>query len=142
MVGFSTHGRSKAYYYYQCTRQSHEAGKGTCKAPRIPAEALEETVIGRIRDIGQHVEAREKIVDRAIECLAGEGERLKKEEEVVRRQQQKTKADISRLIEVLKSLGTKGLESVEKELRQLEKEEKELAKLLKALQKERGKEDG
>lgn len=135
MVGFSTHGRNRPYYYYQCTRQSHEAGNFSCTAPRIAAEALEEAVIDRIRDIGQHIEAREKIVDRAIECLAGESERLKQEEDLVRRQQQKTKADISRLVEVLKSLGAKGLQSVEGELRNLERDEKELTKKLKQIQK-------
>ncbi|MCR9197638.1 MAG: recombinase family protein [Planctomycetaceae bacterium] len=134
MVGYSTHGRNKVYFYYQCTRQSHEAGKTSCNAPRIPAKALEEAVIGRIRDIGQHVEAREKIVDRAIECLAGEGDRLKQEEEIVRRQQQQTQADIKRLVDVLKSLGANGLESVESELRQLEKDRKELKRRLKEIQ--------
>lgn len=65
---------------------------------------------------------------------AGESERLKKEEDVVQRQQQKTKADITRLIEVLKSLGAKGLQSVEQELRQLETEQKELSVRLKQIQ--------
>ena len=136
MVGFSARGRNRTYFYYQCTRQSHEAGTYSCSAPRIPAEALEAAVIGRIREIGQHVEAREKIVDRAVECLSGESERLKEAEEVVRRQQLKVKADIGRLVEVLKSIGVKGLQSVEHELRQLERDEKELTKKLKQIQSE------
>lgn len=83
-------------------------------------------MLGRIREIGSFVEAREKIVGRAIECLAGQSERLKQEEDIVRRQQQKAWADINRLIEVLKSVGAKGLASVEQELRRLEIEEQTL----------------
>ncbi len=56
--------------------------------------------------------------------------KLKQEEEVLRRQQQKTKADLNRLIEVLKSLGTEVLDSVRDELRRLEREEKELRRQL------------
>jgi len=126
LVGHSAHNKHRAYHYYSCTRQSHEAGKYSCNSPRIPAEALEEAVIGRVREIGQVIETREKIVDRAIHCLAGESERLKQQEDVLRRQKQKTRADINRLIEVLKSLGADGLKSVESELRQLEKEDKSL----------------
>ncbi|NQV23665.1 MAG: recombinase family protein [Rhodopirellula sp.] len=134
LVGHSAHNKHRAYHYYSCTRQSHEAGKFSCSSPRIPAEALEEAVIGRVREIGQVVETREKIVDRAIEVLAGESERLKQQEDVLRRQQQKTRADITQLVEVLKSLGAEGLKSVEGELRQLEKEDKGLEERLKQIE--------
>lgn len=126
MVGCAAHGRSRTHYYYTCTRQNHEGGKYSCQAPRIPAEALEEALIERIRELGRVMEAREKIVERALECLDGESVRLKQEGDVLRRQQQKTKADIGRLVEVLKNLGVKGLPSVQGELNRLEREEKNL----------------
>lgn len=136
LVGHSAHNKHRAYHYYSCTRQSHEAGKFSCNSPRIPAEALEEAVIGRVREIGQVVELRGKIVDRAIECLASESDKLKQQEDAVRRQQQQTRAGITRLVEVLKSLGAAGLQSVESELRQLEQESKSLEKQLLQIEKE------
>ena len=131
----AAHGRSRTHYYYACTRQNHEGGKYSCQAPRIPAEALENALIERIRELGRVMEAREKIVERALECLDGESVRLKQEEDVLRRQQQKTKADIGRLVEVLKSLGVRGLPSVQAELHQLEREEKDIRRQLAVIEK-------
>lgn len=136
MVGNSAHGRNKVHYYYQCTRQTHEAGKYSCNSPRIPAEALEEALISRIREIGSAVEDRQMIVDRAIACLNGESDRLKEQEDIIRRQHQRTKADISRLIEVLKSMGAKALKSVQGELTKLEEEEIALTSQLATLEKQ------
>ena len=96
MVGYSTPGRSRIHYYYACTRQNHEGGRYSCSAPRIPAEAIEEAILGRIRDISRSVEARERIVERALACMDTESEKLRQDEDLLRRQQQKTKADISR----------------------------------------------
>jgi site-specific DNA recombinase len=135
MVGYSTKGRNRTHYYYRCTRQNHEGGKYSCSAPRVPAEALEDAVIGRIRVLGNATEAREKIVQRAIACLDGESVKLAKEADILRRQHQKTKADIGRLIEVLKSLGAKALASVQAELQRLEREDKDIGRELAAIEK-------
>ncbi len=135
MIGSAAHGRSSTHYYYECTRQNHEGGKFSCSSPRIPAEALENAVVERIRELGNVVEARQKIVDHALSCLDSETDRLKHEEEVVRRQQQKTKADIGKLVEVLKSLGAEGIESVRSELGRLEREDKELSRSLREIAK-------
>ncbi len=133
MVGFSATGRTRQHFYYACTRQNHEGGKYSCQAPRIPAEAIEEAIIGRIRDISRSVEARERIVERALACLGSETDKLRQEEDVLRRQQQKTKADIGRLVEVLKNLGAKALSSVQSELSRLESEDRSLVRQLKEL---------
>ncbi len=130
MVGSSAHGRTDVSYYYTCTRQVHEGGKYSCEAPRIPALALEEALIGRVVQLGSLVEARDQIVRKALDCIDGESARLREEEDILRRQIAKTKADIGRLIEVLKSLGTRGLPSVQEELGRLEAEEKHLAATL------------
>jgi site-specific DNA recombinase len=133
MVGYSTPGRSRTHYYYACTRQLHEGGKYSCESPRIPAEAIENAIIGRIRDISGSVEARERIVETALGRLDGESQKLRQEEDVLRRQQQKTKADIGRLVEVLKSTGAKGLPSVQSELMRLEAEDCRLNRQLREL---------
>ena len=78
MVGASAHGRTDVNYYYVCTRQQHESGKYSCQASRIPAVALEDALIGRIRDIGRMVEARDRIVQEALTCLGREAVRLRK----------------------------------------------------------------
>jgi site-specific DNA recombinase len=135
MTGAVAHGRSRKHYYYQCTRQSHEGGKYSCQAPRIPAEALEQAVIRRIRELSNVLEARERIAQRALECLDTESARLREQDDLLRRQHQKTKADIGRLIEVLKNLGVHGIASVQGELGRLEKEERELRRQLQEIAK-------
>jgi site-specific DNA recombinase len=126
MVGAAAHGRNGVYRYYICTRQNHEGGKSSCQAPRLPADALEFALLERVRELGSVAEARDRIVRQALECIDGESQRLKDEEEIVRRQAAKVRADINRLLEVLKTLGTKGLPSVQDELGRLEQEETEL----------------
>src|SRR5262249_5146507 len=126
MVGASAHGRTGPCYYYVCTRQQHEGGKFSCHSSRIPAEALEDALIGRIRDIGRLVEARDRIVQEALACLGGEVVRLREEEDLARRRLAQVHADTGKLVEVLKSLGSRGLASVQAELERLEAEEVQL----------------
>ncbi len=130
MVGASAHGRTDVNYYYVCTRQQHASGKHSCQSSRIPAVALEDALIGRIRDLGRMVEARDRIVQEALSCLGGEVVRLRDEEELTRRRVAQVRADIGRLVEVLKSLGTRGLASVQAELERLEAEEGQLKRNL------------
>lgn len=130
MVGASAHGRTAVNYYYVCTRQQHEGGKYSCQSSRIPAEALENALIGRIRDIGRMVEARDRIVQEALSCLGDESVRLREEEELTRHRVAQVRADIGRLVEVLKSLGARGLTSVQAELERLESEESQLKRSL------------
>lgn len=75
----------------------------------MPAEALEEAGILRIRELGNALEAREEIVERAITCLDSEAAKLDEESAILLRQQTRTKADIGQLLEVLKSQGAKPL---------------------------------
>ncbi len=130
MVGASAHGSRGKSFYYVCTRQTHEAGKYSCQSSRIPAEALENAIISRIGELGRLVEARDRIVQEAVACLDGETVRLKDEEDTTKRSLGQIRADIGRLVDVLKSLGAKGLASVRDELERLEAEEKRLESTL------------
>jgi uncharacterized protein YdiU (UPF0061 family) len=96
---------------------------------------MEKAILHRLRNISASVEAREKIVEQALSCLSNESAKMRQEEEVLKRQQQRTRADISRLVEVLKSSGAKGLSSVQTELTKLESEDLELARRCKELAK-------
>ena len=130
MVGASAHGRTEKNYYYVCTRQSHEAGKYSCHASRLPAIALENAILKRIGQIGRMVEARDRIVSEALSCLGGEADRLREEEDLHRRRLAQVHGETSKLIEVLKSLGARGLSSVQSELERLESEEDQIKKNL------------
>ncbi len=130
MVGASAHGRTDVNYYYVCTRQQHEGGKYSCTSSRIPAVALENVLIGRVRDLGRMVEARDRIVQEALSCLGGEAVRLRDEEDLARRRLAQVRADIGRLVDVLKTLGSKGLVSVQAELERLETEETQFKRSL------------
>lgn len=136
LVGACAHGSRGKSYYYVCTRQTHEGGKYSCSAPRIPAIALESAVIGRVRELGRVLEARERIVREAVAHLDGETERMQDQSDVVRRQLAKNRADTGRLVEVLKSLGAKGLSSVQSELERLEQEGEALEAQLAVLSKQ------
>jgi hypothetical protein len=76
------------------------------------------------------VEARDRIVEEALSSLGGEAVRLRAEEDLTRRRVAQVRADIGRLVEVLKSLGSRGLASVQGELERLESEEVELKRSL------------
>ena len=76
------------------------------------------------------VEARDRIVQEALLCLGGEAVRLREEEDLARRRLSQVRADIGRLVEVLKSLGARGLASVQSELERLEDEEGQMKKSL------------
>lgn len=91
-----------------------------CGSSRIPAVALEDALTGRIRDIGRQVEARDRIVQEALSCLYGEAVRLREEEDLTRRRLTQVRADIGRLVDVLKTLGARGLASVHTELEPLQ----------------------
>jgi chaperonin cofactor prefoldin len=76
------------------------------------------------------VEARDRIVQEALLCLGGEADRLREEEDLARRRLAQVHADIGRLVEVLKSLGARGLSSVQSELERLEEEEGQIKQSL------------
>lgn len=70
--------------------------------------------------------ARRPVSSAPIVGLRDRALKLQQDDEVLRRQQQKTKADIGRLVEVLKNLGAKALPSVQSELSRLETEDRSL----------------
>lgn len=74
----------------------------------------------RVRELGSVAEARDRIVRQALDCIDGESRRTKEEEAAVRREAGRVKSEIGRLLEVLKTLGARGLGSIEGELARLE----------------------
>ena len=133
MTPKSSWGRDNKYHYYVCTRQNHHGIKTDCKAPMIPAEALEEAAIDRVVRIGVNVDDRKKIVDAALREIDGEGRKLAAKIDTARHRLTRVQAEIQNLLEVLKHMGKSGLASVETELKELELERKTLKSQIKEM---------
>ncbi len=133
MTPKSAVGRNGTYHYYVCTRQVHNGGRTACAAPAIPAEALEQAVIGRVTVLGSDEAARDQVVREALRCVDGEARRLESETEHARHRLSAVQAEIQNLLGALKLLGQEGVESVQEELARLEGERSELRRQLQRL---------
>lgn len=72
MVGTAAHGNGGRYRYYSCRRRNrYGSGKG-CAAARIPADALEDTMLAVLTDRLADTDLIERAVARAQE-IAGDG---------------------------------------------------------------------
>lgn len=77
-------------------------------------------MLERVRELGSVAEVRDRIVRRALDCIDSEARRIQEEEAAVRREAGRVKAEIGRLLEVLKTMGARVLPSIEGELACLE----------------------
>ena len=112
-------GRNATYSYYECTRQIH-GGRSACGAARIPAEALEKAVIGRVRQIGSTEAARERIVQQALSFLDDDIRLVENDSASARRRLGEVQGRIKNLVGVLAMLGEESVASIKEELGQLE----------------------
>lgn len=134
-------GRSRKYPYYQCTKRQH-GEKEDCDAPFIPADLLDKAVVERCIALSADEEARDRIVRQAVDKADDVGKRLDGEIEAVRHRIARITAEITKLLEVLKSLGADGIAAVSDELRRLEQEREDLRTEAKTLAKQRAKASG
>jgi site-specific DNA recombinase len=82
---FTTRGGNRRYRYYVCTAAQRK-GRGACPSKSVPAGALEDFVIERIRCIGRDPELQEQVIaetrrqsDARLAELAGEEKPLVRE---------------------------------------------------------------
>lgn len=129
----SATGRSGKFRYYECTRKNH-LGRTECDAKGIPAEPLEEAVVSRVADIGTSEDARMQIITEALKLVDANAHLAEKESENVRNRLTTVKAEICRLVAVLKNSGDQMFESIREEMTRLETEKRELEVKLKELQ--------
>ena len=117
--------RSKGidYPYYVCTNQVHYRGTTTCDAPQIPARALDEATIERLRSMNLNVEDRQRIRDEAFQQLDDDGEKVRAEMEAVRKRLTTVTTEIENLTDVLAQLGASKLKSISEKLSKLEAEQ-------------------
>ena len=122
LTGKAGTGRTQTYGYYVCTRRNHQGTKTACAAPSFPADALEEAVLARVRQISLHPEVRQKIVDHALAKLGGQAQRIAAEVASVQQRMSRVQAEINNLLGVLKANGASALASIADELNRLEGE--------------------
>lgn len=128
--------KGKSFRYYECTRQIH-GGRAACSAARIPAKALEEAVVARLRTMGTSHAARERVVQEAVKLLE-DGERQNDSAmAAVRNRLGAVQGEIRNLIGALTQLGEKGVASVKQELEVRQEEKEQLTEQLAALRADR-----
>ena len=125
---FST-GRNGLHYYYVCTNRTHR-GKGTCDAPYVPAQAIDQAVVQRLLDLAGDKTARDKIIRLAIGMADEDARRVEGEADQVRRRLAEVQGEINNLINAIKSLGSSGIASVKEGLEQAEAERGQLRRRL------------
>ncbi len=134
MTPKSATGRNGKFRYYECTRKNH-LGRTECGARGIPAEPLEEAVATRVAEIGTSEDARMQIITEALKLVDANAHLAEKESENVRNRLNTVKAEIGRLVSVLKNSGDdEAFESIREEMTRLETEKRELEAKLRELQ--------
>ena len=113
MTPKSATGRNGKHRYYECTRKSH-LGRTECGARGIPAEPLEAAVVARVAEIGTSEDARMQIITEALKLVDANAHLAEKEAENVRNRRAVVKAEISRLVAVLKKSGDQVLKASER----------------------------
>jgi len=133
MTPKSATGRNGKHRYYECTRKNH-LGRTECAARGIPAEPLEAAVVARVAEIGTSEDARMQIITEALKLVDSNAHLAEKEAENVRNRRAVVKAEINRLVAVLKKSGDQVFESIREEMARLETEKRELDEKLRELQ--------
>ncbi len=134
MTPKSATGRNGKFHYYECTRKTH-LGRTECDAKGIPAEPLEEAVAARIAEIGTSDEARTQIIAEALKLIDSKAQEADSECDNVRHRLGTVKAEIGKLVTVLKNSGDQVFESIRDEMTRLESEKRDLESKLGQLQK-------
>lgn len=99
-LGSTAQGRSARYRYYTCTTRSR-FGIAGCDAPRLPADRVEDTVIGLVAAslvVGAHSDLLEEAVTRLAERSDGRRESLQTELAAIKSELRATRRQIDRYL--------------------------------------------
>tara|TARA_R110002073_G_scaffold139076_1_gene288950 strand:+ start:3481 stop:5190 length:1710 start_codon:yes stop_codon:yes gene_type:complete len=120
--------RSKGieYPYYVCTNQVHFRGTTKCNAPQMPARALDEETIDRLRSMNLNVEDRQRIREEAFRQLDDDSQKVRAEMDAVRKRLTTVTTEIGNLVDVVARLGATCLQSIQEKLTNLEAEQSAL----------------
>jgi hypothetical protein len=81
-------------------------GRVECDAVGISADALEDAVVNRVSELGTDEDARKTIIAEALKLRDENSQEAEQELGIVRNRLSAVKAEIGRLIAVLKEMGT------------------------------------
>ena len=95
---------------------------------------MEEAVAARVAEIGTSDEARMQIITEALKLIDSNAHEAEKESEGVRHRLTTVKAEIGKLVAVLKNPGSQVFKSIRDEMTRLESEKRELETRLRELQ--------
>jgi site-specific DNA recombinase len=132
-----TNGR--VYRYYRCSAASRK-GHGTCPAPSVSADKIEQFVVEQIRRIGSDPALQEKTFEQAVCQVKAQRRGLKLDQRNLKKELDRAKADVARLTQTLSRTEGPAADAVASELGKaqeqvthLESRKKEIAAGLAAL---------
>ena len=131
-----TNSTGKNYFYYECTRHAH-VGTEACSTPYLPAVAIEELIVGRLREIANDEAALRELTRRANEDQAKAAAALEEREGSLEKKLTVLRERMAPLLELIETQGRSVLPSIEERLSKLEAERRSLDEELRAAAHER-----
>ena len=115
--GTSRTGETK--FYYICTTRQ-KRGSDACSCPSLPAEAIEDAMLERVRGLTVDQHLLKALVANADAGRTERLELLRVKEDQVRRRLVEVGGELSPLIDAVKSGGAGGFRAVQEEMQRLE----------------------
>ena len=131
-----TNTTGKNYFYYECTKHAH-VGTDACSTPYLPAQAIEDVIVSRLREIANDEIALRDLTRRANEEQTKAAARLAEREDHLDKKLSSLRERISPLLDLIESQGRAALPSIEERLSMLEAERRSLDDELKLAAHER-----
>jgi len=115
-------GRDKTLrHYYTCVRRKKH-GKERCSCPSLPAEAIEDAILSRLKSFSVDEASMHALLAKADAGKGNKVSALAAEESRVRRKLTEIDKQISNIMAVLRDAGAGGFATIKLELARLEKE--------------------
>jgi len=122
----------KSYFYYQCTRNSH-LGNQACRAKYLPADAIENFIIERVKELITNQDEINKMIEKANELGDKNIKNLNNDKQSLQKQVQDVKFKMENIANSIESGDVKVFKSLNKRIESLEKERNELESKLKSI---------
>ncbi len=129
----ATGRNQQSHPYYECTRQIHDGVKAECSAPRLPAQALEDVVLSRLKEISGQPAARDRIVAAAVKLVSSTSLEIEAQINSIQQLLRENESTVANLVSSLKVLGEKVPASVRDEFSRLEDQKAQLTEQLEQL---------
>ena len=131
-----TNSSGRSYFYYECTKHAH-VGTDACSTPYLPAIAIEELIVGRMREIANDDAALRELTRRANEDQAKAAAELREREGRLEKRLNALRERIAPLLDLIETQGRAALPSIGERLEKLESERRTLDEELKLAAHER-----